>query len=75
MLYWSQAPEEEDSPGDGVERQQPGQEEEELFRESDSAVDQPVRQPPPPLSLWVALKIRIMRELRKTEDSQSRYYL
>ena len=51
MLYWSQAPEEEDSPGDGVERQQPGQEEEELFRESDGAVDQPVRQPPPSLNL------------------------
>ena len=72
MLYWSQAPEEEDSPGDGVERQQPGQEEEELFRESDGAVDQPVRQPPPSLNLWVALKIRMMRELRNTEDSQCR---
>ena len=64
MLYWSQAPEEEDSPGDGVERQQPGQEEEELFRESDSAVDQPVRQPPPPLSQAVRLNRKIMRELK-----------
>ena len=62
MLYWSQAPQEEDSPGDGVEGQQPGQQEEELLCESDSAVDQPVGQPPPPLCQGVCLSSHIVRE-------------
>ena len=64
MLYWSQAPQEEHSPGDGVERHQPGQQEEELLGESDGAVDQPVGQPPPPLSHAVSLNRQIARELR-----------
>ena len=63
MLYWSQAPQEEDSPGDGVEGQQPGQQEEELLGESDGAVDQPVGEPPPPLSHRVGLNSQIEREL------------
>ena len=65
VLYWSQAPQEEDSPGGGVEGQQPGQQEEELLGESEAPVDQPVGQPPPPLSHRVALKSPTMRELRK----------
>ena len=42
MLYWSQTPQEEHCLGEGVERDQPGQQEEELLGEGDGAVDQPV---------------------------------
>ena len=64
VLYWSQAPQEEHSPGEAVQRQQPGQQEEELLGEGDGAVDQPVGQPPPPLSQAVRLNRKIVRELR-----------
>ena len=58
MLHWSQAPQEEHSSGEGVERQQPGQQEEELLGEGDGAVDQPVGQPPLPLSHGVRLNTK-----------------
>ena len=52
MLHWSQAPQEEHSSGEGVERQQPGQQEEELLGEGDGAVDQPVGQLLVTESVW-----------------------
>ena len=63
MLYRSQTPQEEHSPGEAVEGQQPDQEEEELLCESDGAVDQPVGQPPPPLSHGVRLNSQVRRDL------------
>ena len=59
VLERGEAPEEEDSPGYGVEGDQPAEQQGELLGDGDAGVEQPVTQPPLSQFHWVGLNSEI----------------